>query len=191
MTILHIDSSARHTGSTSRELTREIAASLGDTDVIYRDLSAPVPIVTEDWIGANFTPADERSQKQKDLLATSDALIDEIKRADTLVIGAPMYNFSIPANLKAWIDQIARAGVTFQYTENGPVGLLKGKKVIVAMSTGGSPAGSDIDFESGYLRHIFGFVGIDDIEFVVADKMMIDPDGSMKAARDAIARLAA
>ena len=191
MTLLHIDSSARRTGSTSRELTSEIVASLGDGDVIYRDLSAPLPIVTEDWIGANFTPADERSDQQKNLLATSDALIDEIKRADTLVIGAPMYNFSIPANLKAWIDQIARAGVTFQYTENGPEGLLKGKKVIVAMSTGGSPVGSDIDFESGYLRHIFGFIGIGDIAFVVADKMMIDPDGSMKAARDTIARLAA
>ena len=102
MTLLHIDSSARRTGSTSRELTSEIVASLGDGDVIYRDLSAPLPIVTEDWIGANFTPADERSDQQKNLLATSDALIDEIKRADTLVIGAPMYNFSIPANLKAF-----------------------------------------------------------------------------------------
>ena len=191
MTILHIDSSARRNDSTSRALSKEIVASLGDIDVIYRDLSTPLPIVTEDWIGANFTSAEERTQEQNALLEMSDTLIDEIMRADTLVIGAPMYNFSIPANLKAWIDQIARAGVTFRYTENGPEGLLTGKKVIVALSTGGSPVGSELDFESGYLRHIFGFIGIDSVEFVVADKMMIDPEASLKSARETIAQLAA
>lgn len=189
-TILQIDASARTTGSTSRQLTASIVETLGG-EVIRRDLTTPIPQIDETWVNANFTPADQRSDAQKKALALSDALVAEIKAADVIVIGVPVYNFGVPAALKAWIDQIARAGLTFQYTENGPEGLLEGKRAVIALATGGTEVGSDIDFASGYMRHIMGFIGITDVEIVAADRLMADAEKAMADATAQIAALAA
>lgn len=189
-TILHIDASARHTGSTTRDLTARIVEKFGGT-VIRRDLSDALPQINETWVNANFTPADQRSEAQKQALALSDTLIAEIKAADVLVIGAPIYNFGVPTALKAWIDMIARAGVTFTYTENGPKGLLEGKRAVIALATGGTPVGSDIDFASGYLRHVMGFIGITDVDIVAADRVMADSEQALAKAHAGIDALAA
>lgn len=190
-TVLHIDASARTKGSTSRDLTAKIVARLNADTVIRRDLTSALPQLTEDWIGANFTPADDRDAVQRDLLALSDQLVDEAKAADTLVIGVPIYNFAVPASLKAWIDLMARVGLTFTYTESGPKGLLEGKRAIIAVASGGTQVGSDIDFATGYLRHMLGFFGITDVQFVAADAQMADADAAMARANTAINALAA
>lgn len=190
-TVLHIDSSARLTGSVSRDLTAQVVERLGAQEIIRRDLATPLPLLDEAWIGANFTPADQRSDDQKSLLALSDELIAELQAADTIVIGAPVYNFSVPSTLKAWIDLVARAGVTFRYSEAGPEGLLKGKRAIVVVTSGGTPAGSDYDYASRYLSQILGFIGITDVELVAADQQAIDAEGSINKAKTAIAALAA
>lgn len=190
-TILHIDASARLTDSTSRTLSRQVVDRLMADQVITRDLAEPLPLVTEDWIGANFTPADQRSSEQKQVLALSDRLVDEITRADTLVIGLPIYNFSIPASFKAWIDLVARVGLSFQYTETGPKGLLGGKRVIIALASGATAIGSDSDFASDYVRHVLGFIGLSDVTFIAADAMAIDPEASLAAAETAVQALAA
>lgn len=189
-TLLHIDASARLSGSTTRQLTAAVVARLGG-DVIRRDLTHPVPQIDEAWVNANFTPAEARTAEQKATLALSDTLVAEIKAADVLVIGAPLYNFAVPAALKAWIDQIGRAGLTFKYTENGPVGLLEGKRAVIALATGGTAVGSEVDFASGYLRHIMGFIGITDVEIVAADRVMVDADKARAGADAQIAALAA
>ena len=190
-TVLHIDSSARAENSVTRSLSAEITARLSPDHVIRRDLATPLPLLDEAWVGANFTPADQRSDEQKALLAQSDALIAELKQADTIVIGTPIYNFSVPSTLKAWIDLVARAGVTFSYSEAGPKGLLEGKRAIIAVASGGTQAGSDIDFATTYLRHVLGFIGITDVELVAADQLSMDAEGSMARAKSAIEGLAA
>lgn len=190
-TILRLDASARKSGSVTRDLTNKIVARFDTAKVITRDLTTALPQIDEAWIGANFTPADQRSDDQKALLALSDELVTEVQAADVVVIGLPVYNFTIPSALKAWIDLITRVGITFRYTENGPEGLLKGKRAIIAMASGGTKAGSDIDFASTYLRHILGFNGITDVELVAADAMSINAEATLKAANDAIVALAA
>ncbi|KUP91866.1 FMN-dependent NADH-azoreductase [Tritonibacter horizontis] len=190
-TVLHIDSSARLSGSTSRDLTAQVVERLGAKQVIRRDLATPLPMLDEAWIGANFTPADQRTDDQKATLALSDTLVAELQAADTIVLGAPIYNFTVPTNLKAWIDLVARAGVTFRYTEAGPEGLLTGKRVVLVIASGGTEAGSDIDFACRYLRHMLGFIGLTEVELVAADQQMVDAEGSAKKAQDAIAALAA
>ena len=190
-TILHIDASARTEGSVTRDLSAKIVAKLGAGEVIRRDLATPLPLLDGAWVGANFTPADQRSDAQKAELALSDALIAELQKADTIVIGAPVYNFSVPSTLKAWIDLGARVGVTFSYSEAGPKGLLDGKRAIIAVASGGTAVGSDVDFATGYLRHVLGFIGITDVEIVAADTMAVDADAALIRARDAIAKLAA
>ncbi|UWQ62844.1 NAD(P)H-dependent oxidoreductase [Leisingera caerulea] len=190
-TVLHIDSSARIEGSVTRDLSAQIVSRLGAGQVIRRDLATPLPLLDGAWVGANFTPADQRTNEQKQLLALSDSLVEELKQADTIVIGAPVYNFSVPSTLKAWIDLVARVGLTFQYTENGPIGLLEGKCAIIVMASGGTQAGSDIDFATTYLRHVLGFIGITDVEVVAADAMSIDADGALAKAKTQIEALAA
>jgi len=190
MTILHIDSSARTDGSVTRDLSADIVAKLGGK-VIRRDLKEALPQITETWVNANFTPADQRDSAQRDTLALSDQLVDELKAADTIVIGAPVYNFGVPAALKAWIDLVARAGVTFKYSETGPVGLLEGKRAIIAVATGGTPVGSEIDFATGYLKHIMGFIGIHDVEVIAADRVMAHGAEAVADAKAEIAKLAA
>lgn len=190
-TVLRIDASARRDGSESRALTQRIVDRLEPQSIIQRDLAVAIPTIDADWLAANWTKEEERSDKQRATLALSDSLIEEIKAADTLVIGTPIYNFGIPANLKAWIDQIARAGITFRYTEAGPEGLLTGKRAIIAIASGGTQVGSDLDFASGYLRHVLGFIGITNVQVVAADQLMIDADASHAKANAALEDLAA
>jgi len=190
-TILHIDASARLKDSTTRSLSRQVIDQLATAEVIRRDLAAPLPLINEDWIGANFTPTDQRSDEQKQVLALSDQLVEEIIRADTLVIGLPIYNFSIPAVFKAWIDLVARVGISFRYTDAGPVGLLGGKRAIITVASGGTAIGSDGDFATDYVRHVLGFIGITDITFIAADAMALDPKATLAAANSAINALAA
>ncbi len=180
--ILRIDASARRTGSVTRDLNDRIIEKFkpsNDADVVIRDLANPLPLLTEDWIGANFTDPSERTNAQKETLALSDQLVAEVKGADILLIGLPIYNFGVPGGLKAWIDLIARARETFRYGENGPVGLLEGKRAIVTVASGGTEAGSSIDFATGYLKHVLGFIGITDVVFVNADQMMVNADVSL------------
>lgn len=183
--ILRIDASARRTGSVTRDLNDKIVdrfASTGETLVTSRDLAEPLPLLTEDWIAANFTDPAERTEAQKEILALSDSLVAELKAADVLLIGLPIYNFGVPGALKAWIDLVARARETFRYSETGPVGLLEGKRAIVTVASGGTEAGSTIDFATGYVKHVLGFIGITDVVFVSADRMMIDADASLATA---------
>jgi len=173
-TILRIEASPRKTNSVTRELTSKVIDHLGSQTAILvtdRNVSDGLPVLDADWINANFTPIETRTDSQKAKLALSDALVEEVRRADTLVIGMPIYNFGIPATLKAWVDHVARAGVTFRYTENGPVGLLEGKRVIVVIASGGTSVGSDIDFASPYIRHALKFIGITDVTIIAADAL--------------------
>ena len=191
MTLLRIDSSATLSGSTTRALTDRIVEQLAPANVITRDLAKdPLPQLTQDWIDARSTPDADRSAAQHSVLALSDTLVGELVDAETIVIGLPVYNFSVPASLKAWIDLVARVGVTFRYTPNGPEGLLKGKRAIIAMASGGTAAGSDIDFASGYLRHVLGFIGITDVTLIAADALAKDAEGTLARAHQAIDGLA-
>ena len=195
LNVLRVDASMRRDGSVTRELADELVAVLADrpggTAVTHRDLADGLPLIDEAWIGANFTDPAERSDAQREHLALSDELVGELQAADALVLAVPVYNFGVPAAMKAWIDLIARARETFRYSENGPVGLLEGKKAYVVIASGGTGVGSDIDFASGYLKHILGFVGITDVTLIAADRLMIAPDESLASARAAIAELAA
>ena len=191
-TVLHIDASARTDGSATRTLTAKIVERLDADTVLRRDLAKEaLPQIDEDWIGANFTQADQRDAAQAERLEQSDKLIDELKAADAVVIGVPLYNFSVPAALKAWVDLVARAGVTFRYTEEGPKGLLEGKRAILAVASGGVPIGSDLDFATDYMRHVLSFIGITEVDVVAADRMAVDPEAALKAANDSVLRLVA
>ncbi len=193
--ILRIDASIKGENSVSRKLTNRIierllAANKG-ARVTERDLSGGVPQIDGNWMGAVFTPADKRSAEQAEIAGYSDVLLEEVRAAEILVIGMPVYNFGVPAQLKSWIDHLARKGETFNYTETGPVGLLKGKRAIVAMSSDGTRMGSEIDFASGYVRHMLGFFGITDVEFVAADAILFAPETTVANAEAAVDRLAA
>ena len=188
-TVLNIQASARHDGSVTRQLSDKILTKIAADQTITRDLATGLPLLDAAWLAANFTLADDRTDVQRETLALSDSLITEIKQADTIVIGSPVYNFSVPAVLKAWIDQIARVGVTFKYTPDGPVGLLSGKRSIIVIASGGTPVGSDIDYASGYLKHIMGFIGITDVTIIAADALGNDADAKIAAANDDIKQL--
>jgi len=176
MNILRIDSSARYEGSFSRQLADAAIANFPQAEVITRDLSAePIPQIDENWVGANFTPADQRTETQSDIQSMSEKLVGEIEEADLILIAIPVYNFGIPAALKAWVDQVARAGRTFRYTENGPEGLLKGKKAVLLVASGGTEVDSAIDFATPYMRHVLGFIGITDVSVIAADRLMPEP----------------
>ncbi len=190
-TILHIDASARREGSATRDLSNRIVNHLKAGRIIRRDLASPLPLLTEDWINANFTPADQRDAVQRDQLALSDELVNELQQSDIIVIGLPIYNFSVPAAFKAWIDLVARAGLTFSYSENGPKGLLDGKRAILAIASGGTAVGSEIDFATDYAKHVLGFVGIHDIDVVAADQLALDAETSLSNAHKAVQELAA
>lgn len=195
MHILQLDSAITGEASVSRQLTADIVARLKAADpaatVTYRDLNAGVPAIDTDWFHAVRVVPENPTPAQQDLIARSDAYLQEVRDADVLVIGSPVYNFAITAQLKNWLDQIARAGVSFRYTETGPEGLLTGKRAIIAYSSAGTPLGSDLDFASGYLRHMLGFLGITDVEFVAADRLAMDREAGLARARDAMDRLAA
>lgn len=161
--------------------------------VTVRDLALdPVPHLTAERFQAFLTKPEERSAGQRAEAAYSDALIDELKRADVIVLGVPMYNFDVPSTLKAYFDHIARAGVTFRYTEQGSVGMLTGKKVYIFAARGGFYAGKPNDTQSAYLRNFLGLLGITDIEFVYAEGLAISAASKQTAlaqAQQGIARL--
>lgn len=173
-TILHINSSGRNEGSVTRDISGQLVQQLQHREgleINHVDLAEGLPFVDEQWIAANFTDPDERSDRQKAKLALSDSLVADLQEASHIVIASPIYNFSVPAVLKAWIDMVARARVTFRYTEKGPEGLLKGKKAYLVVASGGVPLGSDMDYASTYLRHVMGFLGIDDVTLVNANEL--------------------
>lgn len=166
-TILHIDSSSQIATSKSRAKTAEIVNDLNPTQIIRRDLaSGPVPFVDNAWIDARMIPAEDQTADNASILAFSDELVAELQAANTIVIGAPMYNFGSPAVLKAWMDLVARPKVTFKYENGGPVGLLTGKKAIVVTASGGVPIGSDLDHLTPQLTTFLGFLGIADVTIV-------------------------
>ena len=199
MNILQINGSARSEGANSTRLATDIVARLRVADpaatVVVRDLArSPAPVVDEAALGALFTPAEQRTPEQAARVAASDALIAEVQAADVVVIGVPMYNFTISSQLKNWIDAIARAGVTFRYTENGPEGLLKGKKVYIAFARGGRYRGTAADTQTPYLQTVLGFLGMTDLHFVYAEGLNMGDDavkqGFAEAAADIDAALA-
>ena len=194
--VLLIEASGRSKGSVTRTLTNDLVAAIeqreGSIDLTRRDLANGVPFVDEAWITANFTDEAERTPADREALAVSDELVVEIRDADIVVIGSPIYNFGVPAALKAWVDMIARARLTFRYTPTGPVGLLEGKKAYLVVASGGVPVDSPVDFATPYLRHVLGFVGIHNVEVIAVDRLMADQDGQrLDAAQAQVAAMAA
>jgi len=193
MKLLHIDSSILGAGSVSRTLSSDIVEAERrrhpGLEVIYRDLGfAPIGHLTGAHLAAAQGAVPEAASLQQDL-AAGQAALEEFLAADVIVIGAPMYNFGIPSQLKAWIDRLAVAGKTFRYTDAGPVGLAGGKRVIIASSRGGfygpGTAASFLDHQESYLKGLFGFLGVTDVTFIRAEGVNIGPDQRAKALADA------
>ena len=182
--ILYLTASIRGRESVSNQIGQALLGSLkadGDT-VTVRDLSKnDIPFVDAARFEANLTPAADRTPEQSELAAIADTLIEELQAADVIVFATPIYNFGVPAIVKAWADLVARAGTTFKYTENGPVGLLEGKKAYITAASGGTPIGADFDFMSSWLAFFLGFLGISDVEVIAADGIM-GADGEAKIA---------
>jgi FMN-dependent NADH-azoreductase len=195
MNILQINSSARAEASHSSALAERIVARLRaaepQTAIVVRDLSRrPHPQLDEAALQALFTPAESRTPEQAARVALDDALIAELQAADAVVIGAPMYNFGISAQLKNWIDAISRAKVTFRYTENGPEGLLQGKKVYVALTRGGKYRDTPADSQVPYLKTVLGFLGMTDIQFVYAEGLALGGEAERAAVAGAAGQIA-
>lgn len=188
--VLRIDSSARISDSVSRaigdEVVRRLAVRHPGMEVMELDLATGMPHIDGDWVGANFTPQDRRSANQRERLAASDQAVKALRDADALVLTVPVYNFSIPSVLKVWIDHVCRAGVTFEYTDKGPKGLLADRPVYLAMASGGVPFGSPADFASGYLRQVFRFVGIEDVRLIGAERVASDAEAARGSAFNAL-----
>ncbi len=174
-TVLHIDASAAFDNSVSRAATARLLADLAPEKVITRDLATtPLPQIDAAWINARLVAQDDLTATEREILALSDTLIAEVKAADVILIGMPMYNFGMPAALKAWIDLIARPKVTFAYTPDGPVGLLENKRAVVAVATGGVPVGAPVDFATPHLTQVLNFIGIKDVDVQVAAEVIAD-----------------
>ena len=174
MNILQINGSARANGSNSTRVADAITARLTarnpEATVELRDLARdPHPVLDEAALSALFTPADQRTPAQSARVALDDALIEQLKRADVIVLGVPMYNFSVSVQIKSWIDAIARAGQTFRYTANGPEGLVTGKKVYVGLARGGIFRDTPADSQVPYLKGVLGLMGMTDVEFIYAE----------------------
>lgn len=199
MNILQINASARREAANSTRVADSITARLQATDpaasLTLRDLAVtPHPVLDEAALGALFTPAEKRSAEQAARVALDDALIAEVQAADAIVLGVPMYNFGVPVQLKNWIDAIARNGVTFRYTEQGPKGLLQGKTVYVALARGGRHRGTEADSQVPYLKTVLGFLGMKDVHFIYAEGLNMGPEaaarGFAQAEKDLAAALA-
>lgn len=195
--ILYLTASIRSDAeSISRSLGQRLVdglAAKSGASVTTRDIAATdLPFVSAERFAAGLTPVADRTPDQTALAAIADELIAELQAADTIVIASPIYNFGPPASLKAWADLVARAGTTFRYTATGPEGLLTGKKAYLAIASGGTPVGSDIDFMSRWLTFFLAFIGITDVEVVAADGIMgADGEAKIAAAQDAATRLTA
>jgi FMN-dependent NADH-azoreductase len=184
--VLVVTSGANHPDSVSRKLVARFAAGLAGKGaaIVNRDATEGISHVTNNWIVGTRTESTDPAAVAA--LAESNLLVDELLAADTLVIAAPMYNFGVPAALKAWIDQICRAGRTFNYTPQGPVGTVEGKRAYVVITTGGAPVGSPVDFVSPYLKAVLGFIGITDVTVVAVDALS-GPDANAKIAAAEVA----
>ncbi|EQM71845.1 FMN-dependent NADH-azoreductase [Pseudomonas solani] len=193
--VLVIESSARQQGSVSRDLTQAFiaqwqAAHPAD-QVKVRDLAVEqVPHLDADLLGGWMKPADQHSETEQAALQRSNLLTEELLAADVLVLAAPMYNFAIPSTLKAWLDHVLRAGVTFKYTETGPQGLLTGKRAYVLTARGGVYAGGPFDHQEPYLRQALGFIGIHDVSFIHAEGMNMGAEFQEKGIAQAKAQVA-
>lgn len=199
MNILQVNSSARvfendqgsHSSRLANELSTRLLAERAGASLTVRDLArTPHPVLDEAALGALFTPAGQRTPEQAARVALDDALIAEIQAADVVVLGVPMYNFGISAQLKNWIDAIARARVTFQYTEKGPVGLLTGKTVYLVLARGGIYRDTPSDSQVPYLRSVLGFLGMTDLHFIYAEGLAMGPDAEAQALASARAAIA-
>lgn len=192
MNILQINASARREAANSTRVANSIVTRLQAATLTVRDLAVtPHPVLDEAALGALFTPAEQRTDEQAARVALDDALIAEIQAADAIVLGVPMYNFGVPVQLKNWIDAIARNGVTFRYTEQGPEGLLKGKKVYVALARGGAYRGTEADSQVPYLKTVLGFLGMTDVHFIYAEGLNMGPEAAARGFAQAEADLAA
>jgi FMN-dependent NADH-azoreductase len=173
--LLQINASINNGNGQSSQLAAQFVAAFRrqhpETTLVVRDVAAsePVPHLTAERFGAFISQPHERNSAQQAVVAYSDALIDELRQADVIVIGLPMYNFGVPSQLKAYFDHIARAGVTFKYTDKGPVGLLTGKRAYVFAARGGVYAGTPLDTQTSYVRDFLRFIGISDVNFVYAE----------------------
>ena len=193
-TILQLNSSLFTEASQSTRLADEFVARLRDKHpgawVIRRDFaSSPLPHLNEQTFKAAITAPDKRTDEQSRDVALADQLIAELRAADMLVIGSPMYNFGVPSTLKAWFDHIARAGTSFRYTANGPEGLLKDKKAYLIMTRGGTYAGTAADMMTPYIRQFLQFIGIDDIEFIFVEGLALGDESGRKAIESANRRM--
>ena len=190
MKVLVINTSVRAQDANSTKLsgmvTAKIQSRYPNANIETLDLGAnPHPVLDGEAVGAIFTPSEKRSAAQAARVALDDALIAKVQSVDTIVIGVPMYNFGIPVQLKSFFDAIARAGVTFRYTENGPEGLIKGKKVYIALARGGLYRDTPADSQVPYLKTILGFLGMTDVEYVYAEGLAMGPDGVSKGFAEA------
>jgi len=198
MNILHLDSSILGAHSVSRQLTAEVVQQLrtdGGASVAYRDLAAePVPVSDGALLAARSTPAADRNPEQAELAGRADAVMAELLAADVLVIGAPMYNFSIPSQLKAWIDLVSVAGVTFKYGANGAEGLLTNKRAVIVATAGGKHAGQPSGrAHADYLKLLLAFLGVNDVRVITAEGLAMGPDvrePALLSARGQVAELA-
>ena len=194
MKILQINASARTEGANStrvaNRVTERLLAQNPGASVTVRDLAVtPHPVLDGAALGALFTPAEQRTPEQAARVALDDALIAEVQAHDVIVLGVPMYNFGVPVQLKSWFDAIARSGVTFRYTANGPEGLAKGKKVFVAFARGGIYRGTPADSQTPYVHTILGFLGMTDVKFIFAEGLNMGPEAVEKGFAQAEADL--
>jgi len=185
-TLLRIDSSVRRGESESRAIgdavVNRLAARHPGLNVVEVDLADGMPHIDADWVEANYTPAELRSAEQRARLTASDHAVATLMDADAVVLTAPIYNFSVPSALKAWIDHVCRAGLTFRYTPDGPQGLLHDRPVYLVMASGGVPFGSPVDFASAYLRQVLRFIGIEDVRLIGAERVVADAAGARAVA---------
>jgi len=185
--VLLVSGSAQGRDASSHKLAQQVVEKFEVSELKIRDLSNGLASINHDWVSANFADQTERSEAQNDTLRQSDELIAELTWADIVVIAAPIYNFGVPSALKAWVDYVCRAGLTFNYTETGPVGLLSGKRAILAITSGGVPVDSPVDFATPHLRQVLNFIGISEIQTVRADQQVTTADFMDRANSDLLA----
>ncbi|MBD5769635.1 FMN-dependent NADH-azoreductase [Marinomonas colpomeniae] len=179
MKVWHIDSSSRDEQSHSRRITQQFIENLSKKTTVESNplnVAAGLPFLTDIMIGSYFTPDEQRTTEQKSAISVSNDIVKSAKNADVWVIGVPIYNFSMPASFKAFIDLLCRSKETFTYTETGPIGLLENKKVFVVVTSGGTEIGSDIDFLTPWLKHCLSFIGVQNVHFIHADKYSPEKD---------------
>jgi FMN-dependent NADH-azoreductase len=195
MNILQVNASARSNGQSTRlasAIVERVIHQHPATTHVVRDLAAnPLPVLDEAALTALFTAPEQRTAEQAERVAIDDAVIAEIQAADVVVLGVPMYNFGVPIQLKSWIDAISRARVTFQYTANGPEGLLKGKKVYVALARGGLYRDTPADSQVPYLKTVLAFLGMTDVSFIYAEGLAMGEEAAARAFAQAQAELEA